>query len=284
MIIIATCDEWPDIGVGLRLIVDALTAQGQVVNCVPWQHADLDLFCQAKCVLPLCAWDYASSSTAFRRWIKAVNEGGGLLINSAGILLQNMKKTYLLELAERGINVTPTRYIENPSLEVVRSTQESEGWDDLVLKPVYGQSGNLVTRFSKELSADDAIFKSEEGILIQPFIREIKSTGELSLCFISGVFSHAVCRMPSKEDWRANTKFNVTVHPVELSRTVIDQAAVCLNHLDEMPLYARVDGTIVHGRFMLSELELIEPALFFDQVNDLEKTGFNRFLRAMGLS
>jgi hypothetical protein len=29
-----------------------------------------------------------------------------------------------------------------------------------------------------------------------------------------------------------------------------------------MPVYARVDGTIIGGRLLLNELELIEPALY----------------------
>ena len=42
-----------------------------------------------------------------------------------------------------------------------------------------------------------------------------------------------------------------------------------------MPVYARVDGTIIHNQFLLNELELIEPALYLDrwegetQQNDL---------------
>ncbi|VEI47840.1 Uncharacterised protein [Actinobacillus equuli] len=32
--------------------------------------------------------------------------------------------------------------------------------------------------------------------------------------------------------------------------------------LPEIPSYARVDGTIIGDRFLLNELELIEPALY----------------------
>ena len=32
-----------------------------------------------------------------------------------------------------------------------------------------------------------------------------------------------------------------------------------------MPIYARVDGTIIHNQFLLNELELIEPALYLDR-------------------
>ena len=32
-----------------------------------------------------------------------------------------------------------------------------------------------------------------------------------------------------------------------------------------MPIYARVDGTIINNTFLLNELELIEPALYLDR-------------------
>jgi raw score 8.64 len=35
--------------------------------------------------------------------------------------------------------------------------------------------------------------------------------------------------------------------------------------LPEMPVYARVDGTIIDSTFLLNELELIEPALYLDR-------------------
>ena len=38
-----------------------------------------------------------------------------------------------------------------------------------------------------------------------------------------------------------------------------------LHKLPEMPIYARVDGTIIHNQFLLNELELIEPALYLDR-------------------
>lgn len=278
MIVIATCNEYPQIFLGLKLIVDALIDKGEEVRCIPWQEEDVSVFCQAKYVLPLCTWDYAKTPEAFKDWLMKVKNGGGKLLNSPDIILQNMNKTYLLELANKGVNVTPSCFLKRPSLEKVESIKSSHNWGDLVLKPVYGQSGNLVTRYSNTLTNQDELFKSDDGILVQPFIPEIKSNGELAICFINGIYSHSVCRMPASDDWRANTKYKVSVKPIDLDESLIEQAHLCLSHFEEIPLYARVDGVIVDGNFTLCELELIEPALFFDLVEDLSQTGFKRFI------
>jgi hypothetical protein len=44
----------------------------------------------------------------------------------------------------------------------------------------------------------------------------------------------------------------------------VRQAAHVLAVVTEKPLYARVDGISRGGAFLLMELELIEPNLFFD--------------------
>ena len=45
---------------------------------------------------------------------------------------------------------------------------------------------------------------------------------------------------------------------------VIDEAARSLAALPERPLYARVDGVVRETKFLLMELELIEPNLFLE--------------------
>ena len=44
----------------------------------------------------------------------------------------------------------------------------------------------------------------------------------------------------------------------------MSQARAALEPVTEPWLYARVDGCIVDGRFVLMELEMLEPDLFFN--------------------
>ena len=45
---------------------------------------------------------------------------------------------------------------------------------------------------------------------------------------------------------------------------LIRQAQAALAIIKEPLLYARVDGIVRSGRFIVMELELLEPSLFFD--------------------
>ena len=101
--------------------------------------------------------------------------------------------------------------------------------------------------------------------MLQPFIPEVATNGETSLIFFNGVFSHAIRRQLPQNGWRANSQYKVEITPVEVDRHIIETARYVLHKLPEMPVYARVDGTIINNTFLLNELELIEPALYLDR-------------------
>ena len=54
----------------------------------------------------------------------------------------------------------------------------------------------------------------------------------------------------------------MSVFGIEPPEFAISAAQGVLAALPQMPVYARVDGTLVGDTFLLNELELIEPALY----------------------
>jgi glutathione synthase/RimK-type ligase-like ATP-grasp enzyme len=102
-------------------------------------------------------------------------------------------------------------------------------------------------------------------VLVQPFVREVTSDGEWSLLFYGGVYSHAVRKRPRAGDFRVQTAHGGSAVAEEPDARVIAQAREALRAapapLGEL-LYARVDGCMIGDRFVLMELELVEPELF----------------------
>ena len=113
-------------------------------------------------------------------------------------------------------------------------------------------------------------------MLIQPFLPEIFA-GELSLLFFDGIFSHAVCKRPKAGDYRVQFQFGGTDDNVRVDPALVAQARVCVAHAPSLPVYARVDGVVKDGRFLLMELEVFEPLMFLSR--DPEAPG--RFARAI---
>lgn len=99
--------------------------------------------------------------------------------------------------------------------------------------------------------------------MVQPYLPSLEAEGELSLIYIDGELSHAVRKRPAPGDFRVQSIWDGTVEPTKPNPKAIEIAATALAHLDEPPLYARID--LVAGQdedLRLIELELIEPNLY----------------------
>jgi hypothetical protein len=100
--------------------------------------------------------------------------------------------------------------------------------------------------------------------------------GEWSLVFLGGEFSHAVLKRPAVGDFRVQEEHGGSTVLADAPAWMVTQAERVLAaatssastssatgaSTSSAALYARVDGVVVNGRFVLMELELIEPALF----------------------
>ena len=98
--------------------------------------------------------------------------------------------------------------------------------------------------------------------MVQQFVPEILRAGEWSLVFIGGKYSHSVIKRPAPGDFRVQREFGGDAVSAEPAASTVAAGECLLDALPERPLYARVDGIECDGRFVLMEVELIEPVLF----------------------
>jgi glutathione synthase/RimK-type ligase-like ATP-grasp enzyme len=115
------------------------------------------------------------------------------------------------------------------------------------------------------------------GLLVQPFLSEVVENGELSMLFFDGVFSHAVRKRAKPGDYRVQFRYGGTDEDAEVGPALIEQARACVLAAPSLPAYARVDGIIKDGQFLLMELELFEPLLFLSRHPEAP----HRFARAV---
>lgn len=254
MLTITTCKTYPQAPQNLLPLAEILTQRGIPCRFEPWQNQPDTPF-----ILPLCAWDYTAEAAAFADWIRQAAARGQTFFNPPELMLWNTDKRYLTDLAERGANTIPSIRLpsENPDIQTL---MQQNGWHEAVIKPAVGQSGKGVCRI--RLGDTPPQIPCSDGLILQPYIREIETAGETSLIFFNGTFSHAVRRQPPAGEWRANSAYRVGILPAAPPDNIIRTAQTVLNTLPQQPLYARVDGTIIGETFLLNELELIEPALY----------------------
>jgi hypothetical protein len=141
---------------------------------------------------------------------------------------------------------------------------EARGWGEAVIKPTLSANAYETMR-----GAPSALQGPLEGILsrssalVQPFMPEVVADGEWSLLCFGGSFSHATLKRPAAGDFRVQEAWGGASAPAEPPAWVIAQAERIVGLArGGAPAYARVDGVIREGRFLLMELEAIEPELF----------------------
>jgi glutathione synthase/RimK-type ligase-like ATP-grasp enzyme len=244
-------------------LVDALRATGLDPVAEVWTDPSVD-WSAYDAVLLRSVWDYHVRYDEFTEWLSLVDKAGVPVFNDSGLVRWNGDKRYLVELRERGVATVPSQVAAGDCLREVVAGLDGQ---EIVVKPTVSASALHTVRGvagSEDLSrAMDNL--PDTVYLVQPFLSEILTDGEWSLMFIDGEFTHAVVKRPAAGDYRVQMMFGGEATLIDPPPAVLESARSALAAAGSPPLYARVDGVVVNGRFLLMELELIEPYLFLPE-------------------
>lgn len=248
------------------LLKSALEELGFSVCRVDWARKDID-WNEIGCAVFRTTWDYFHRFDEFKEWMKRL-EKQTTLFNSPEILYWNIDKHYLLDLEEKGVRIPPTQIIKSGSDRSLEELVLKTGWDELILKPTISGAARHTYRFKKEeTEALEKIFRElilNEDMMLQEFIPSVLDKGEASFMVFGGKFSHAILKRAKPGDFRVQDDFGGTVHEYRASDEEIRFAEEVMKACPELPVYGRVDVIWDgNGRAMVSELELIEPELWF---------------------
>lgn len=263
-VLFATCRKQAALTASDELVARHLRAEGVPVVAAPWDTiAPGTLSDTIVCLRS--TWDYHLRSDEFREWISALHDLGVALVNPAETILWNMDKKYLRWLEMHGVAIPATIWIAPGDAIDVPDLLAAAGWESAVLKPRVSATAHGTHLVTPGTVIDEvqrhALALS--GALLQAFISEIQTGGEVSLVFIDGGFSHAVRKQPSPGDFRVQHEFGGTAQPVPVSPALRDFGAHVLDIIPVRWTYARVDVVDTQNGPVLMELELIEPDLFF---------------------
>ena len=261
---------------------EPLRALGWSVDAVPWRRApaeagDYDV------VVVRSTYDYVDAPDDFIDALAAVERSGTALFNSLDLVRWNHRKTYLLDLARRGVPVVPTLLLDRLRAADVPALFDELGQDDIVIKPLVGANASGAFRLDRAKlrgrGRDLDAFYADRTALVQPFVPAIVSEGEFSLVYFDGELSHALLKTPKAADFRVQEEHGGLIRAVRADDALRAAGDTVLRALDETPLYARVD-LVRSGRadeLWLMELELIEPSLYLR----LDPEAPMRFARAL---
>jgi glutathione synthase/RimK-type ligase-like ATP-grasp enzyme len=255
-----------------------LRAAGLEVEGRDWANAsDLAGF---DLVLPLLVWGYPFAPL---QWAKAVDrwEGEGVrLRNPASVLRWNSDKIYLERLAGLGAPVVPTRHYDKLDDALLEEAATAFGTDRLVAKPRISSTAWQTIRWSPGEPLEGG---PEGAAMVQPYLPEIERSGEVSMIFFGGAFSHAIAKRPQPGDFRVQPEYDGIIEAHRPGADEHEAAERILGAVEEPLLYARVDLVRgLDGAPLLLELELIEPDLYLGYEGDAGKRFAGAALELIG--
>lgn len=249
-----------------NLVKSELEKLGLNVVRIDWADRDFD-WNSTRCAVFRTTWDYFDRFSEFDAWLSRVKDKT-IFINSIDQVRWNMDKKYLIDLKEKGIQIVDTHVIYRGDARTLRELYEQMDYEDVVLKPTIAGAARHTYKLNPDNIDDhEEIFQTliaEEDMMIQPYQYSITTKGEISMMVIAGEFTHAILKKAKPGDFRVQDDFGGTVHDYEPGFLEMEFAEKVVKACNPMPAYARVDMMWDNsGDFVLSELELIEPELWF---------------------
>lgn len=253
----------PDID--LPPLVHELSNLDVEAEIVSWD-ADVD-WSMYEAAIIRSTWDYHRRLDEFDHWLTEVATHTKLW-NPAEVIRWNLDKRYLVDLAANGLPIVPSEFVD--SRQPNWQQRVMSFGSDIVVKPAVGAGSHGVRRFTDD--HDQAINYAHELIehrqtpLIQRYLHDIDTYGEVGLVTAGGVLSHAFHKaaiLDGEPEWSGDD------HVVEVitAHSPSDQElALCQRVLAVLPptAYARIDLLPTNDGPVISEVELIEPSLFLD--------------------
>jgi glutathione synthase/RimK-type ligase-like ATP-grasp enzyme len=283
---LATYAELPRLHPDEQPLIPALQAEGVSAEPVVWSDQGVDWRVYDSVILRSC-WDYHLRPAEFRAWIARLEALGVRMWNPPDVVRWNMDKRYLAQLAAAGIPIAPTVWLKEGTTPDVVAIVRQKKWKRVVVKPMISASSHDTWTAAAPLD-QPAVRRVHEmlergGVMLQRLIPEVATNGELSILFLGGQFSHAMLKRAAPGEFRVQAQYGGSAQRVAVSLSIVRAARRIVEWIPSPLLYARVDGVEVDGRFVLMELEVVEPSLFLEAGDGLFERAA-RVIRGMALA
>lgn len=263
---IVTCEKCPLLSDSEKSLIPQFEDAGVTATPLVWTDPTV-AWATFDILIIRSIWDYHLHPVEFVQWLTYLEENKIRTLNPVRILQRNHHKFYLRDLEQQGIRIIPTLFITHTA-DLKLPGGIIRDWQRAVIKPAISASGYMTRVFSfAEISDVEGDFKNaaaQRDMLVQQFIPAVQEVGELSMIFFNRIYSHAILKKPEAGEFRVQEEYGGKSTPFHPQQAIIDVGNKILTLFDQELLYARVDGLVIEGEFILMEVELIEPDLFLD--------------------
>jgi glutathione synthase/RimK-type ligase-like ATP-grasp enzyme len=253
-----------------KLAIEPLLKLGIEVEILVWdrptnkiEHLDyLDGIIFRSC------WNYHKKHEQFMGWLNSLRSRHVPVFNSVDINLWNLSKKYLLDLELCGVCIPETVFIPAGTFGETQLSFDLSAIpsDKIVVKPAVSLNGEdtyLIEKADTEgILKHSAEINKTRDLLLQQFIPEIQSGGELSLIFFNKKFSHAIQKTAKAGEFRIHEEHGGSRRAYTPTAEVLKFASDVVSHITDDMLFCRVDLVQSGKKIYLIELEILDPMLF----------------------
>jgi O-ureido-D-serine cyclo-ligase len=243
---------------------------------IDWREFDL--------VVLRSTWDYVDRIDEFLAWTERCASQTRLL-NLPDVVRWNTDKHYLTQLAQAGVAVVPTRFVE-PGMEGARAMDGflagecaalavagAAKFEEFVVKPSIGAGSRDAARYRREEHSEarghlQRLLDAGRSVMLQPYLGQVDHHGETALVYVSGRYSHAFRKGPLLRLGSGLVEGLFATEQIAARQPdprELEVGAAAIRAIPfATPLYARVDLIRdFRGDPVVLELELTEPSLYF---------------------
>ena len=212
-----------------------------------------------------------NESDNFLNFLNIMEGYNGRTLNEIETIKNNLSKQYLLDLYENNFPVIPTKkFNKNLGLNEAKKISFERSIEEMVIKPlVFGEQGQSVRQLNSfETEEEFKNYKQKNNsLIVQPLIKGIFDNGENSLIFLDKNFAHSINKYSGRFKINAATdtvwkKHNPSKEEFELCERILDYWPNKLG-------YTRIDLIPSKGKYLISEVETINPNFYIENVNGL---------------
>ena len=215
-------------------------------------------------------WNYHVKFPEYKIFLNRLRGLGIPCHNPLDVVVWNLNKSHIIEFEKLNFNgqipVPKTKYYQT-GRSISETDIETRSTNDfLVVKPAVSLNGFetylLPTENIKKIVDTVNRLLQDRDVLIQDYVPEIKSTGEVSLIYFNGKFSHAIRKLAAPGEFRIHQEHGGTRQPMQPSQQAIEFGDAILKQVKQKLLYARVDYVESKNGPLMIELEVTDPMLF----------------------
>ena len=244
---------------------EALHREGVEAVVASWDDTTVN-WSTFEAVFLRSTWDYHLNFDAFAAWIDSTSQVTTMW-NPPALMRWNLDKRYLRDLADQGIPIVETIFL-SPEDDESADAAVLDG--DVVVKATIGAGSHGVQRFRRDADAAqryvDELLNGGRHVMVQPYLAAVDTQGETGIVVLGGVAEYAFEKGAILTGETTSSTGLYAEERITPRIASADERALAERVIEVLPqtAYARIDMLPTSNGPVVSEVELVEPSLFFN--------------------